>query len=74
MRSGPGDTLTLSYGLDRDSLDGGRSRSAAREPRRLRRRRVGGATVGYLLGRARETRESWRDWLGVIGGAAGARL
>ncbi len=33
-----------------------------------------GATAGYLLGRDRETRESWRDWLGVLGGAAGARL
>ncbi len=30
-----------------------------------------GATAGYLLGRDRETRESWRDWLGVLGGAAG---
>jgi len=30
-----------------------------------------GATAGYLLGRDRETRESW---LGVLGGAAGARL
>lgn len=30
-----------------------------------------GATAGYVLHRGDDTRERWRDWMGVLGGAAG---